>query len=68
MLNAEAFEKSGYSYVLHEEDLTSENLLKAIDIVNNDREKYVSAMETATERDATEIITKMLDELATQKN
>jgi len=25
-------------------------------------------METATERDATEIITKMLDELATQKN
>ncbi len=68
VLNAEAFEKSGYSYVLHEEELSDEKLLKAIDIVNNDREKYISAMETATERDATEIITKMLDELATQKN
>lgn len=67
VLNAEAFEKSGYSYVLHEEDLTGENLLNALKIVNNDREKYISAMETATERDATEIIVTMLDELASQK-
>ena len=68
VLNAEAFEKSGYSYVLREEELTDENLMKALKTVNNDREKYISAMETATERDATEIISKMLDELATQKN
>ena len=68
VLNAEAFEKNGYSYLLREEDLTEENLLKAIDVVNNDREKYISAMETATERDATEIIVSMLDDLAKGKN
>ena len=64
VLNAEAFEKNGYSYLLKEEELTEENLLKAVDIVNANREKYINAMETAPERDATEIITKMLDELA----
>jgi len=67
VLNAEEFEKNGYSYLLREEDLNEENLLKAVEIVNNSREKYVAAMETATERDATEIITAMLDELATNK-
>ncbi len=64
VLNAEAFEKNGYSYLLKEEELTEENLLKAVDIVNANREKYINAMETAPERDATEIITGMLDELA----
>ena len=65
MLNAEAFEKNGYSYLLKEENLTEENLLKAVDTVNNDREKYISAMSTALERDATEMIADMLNELAT---
>lgn len=64
VLNAEAFEKNGYSYLLHEEDLNETNLLKAVEIVNNDREKYIAAMETATERDATQIIASMLDEIA----
>ncbi|MBR4343059.1 MAG: undecaprenyldiphospho-muramoylpentapeptide beta-N-acetylglucosaminyltransferase [Lachnospiraceae bacterium] len=67
VLNAEAFEKNGYSYLLREEDLNEENLLKAVETVNNNREKYVAAMETATERDATEIIAGMLDELATNR-
>ena len=66
MLNAEAFEKSGYSYLLREEELNEENLLNAVRTVDNNREKYISAMETATERDATEIITGMLDELASK--
>lgn len=65
VLNAEAFEKNGYSYLLKEENLTEENLLKAVDTVNNDREKYISAMSTALERDATEMIADMLNELAT---
>ena len=68
VLNAEAYEKSGYSYVLREEELTGDKLLKAIAAVDNDREKYISAMETATERDATEIIVKLIDELASQRN
>ncbi len=66
VLNAEAFEKSGYSYLLREEELNEENLLNAVRTVDNNREKYISAMETATERDATEIITGMLDELASK--
>lgn len=65
VLNAEAFEKNGYSYLLREENLNEENLLKAVDTVNNDREKYISAMSTALERDATEMIADMLNELAT---
>ena len=68
MLNAEAFEKNGYSYLLKEENLNEENLLKAVDAVNNDREKYINAMSTAAERDATEMIAEMLDELAKGKD
>jgi len=67
VLNAEAFEKNGYSYLLREEDLSEENLLKAVETVSNNREKYISCMETATERDATKIIAGMLDDLALQK-
>lgn len=44
ILNAASFEKSGYSKVIAEEDVTNETLLDAIHDVYNHREDYIAAM------------------------
>ncbi len=64
ILNAESFEKQGYSYVLDESRLTNETLLEAINEVYDNREKYIETMKTAKQADATETIFKMIDEAA----
>lgn len=60
ILNAESFERQGYSYVLYEEDLTNETLLKAVNEVYSERDKYIEAMSSSTQQDATEIITGLI--------
>jgi UDP-N-acetylglucosamine--N-acetylmuramyl-(pentapeptide) pyrophosphoryl-undecaprenol N-acetylglucosamine transferase len=64
ILNAASFEKSGYSYVIQEEDLNTDNLFKAIDEVYGNRDKYISAMESSNLTDSTRIIIDMIEELA----
>ncbi|MCR5684880.1 MAG: undecaprenyldiphospho-muramoylpentapeptide beta-N-acetylglucosaminyltransferase [Lachnospiraceae bacterium] len=64
ILNAESFERLGYSYVLEEEKLTNETLLESIEKVYNERYKYYAAMKAATQADATGVIVKMIKELA----
>ncbi len=44
ILNAASFEKQGYSYVLKEEDLTKESLLKGVEYVFAHKQTYVDAM------------------------
>ena len=44
ILNAKSFEKQGYSYVLQEEDVTSETLLNAVNTVYSQRQTYINAM------------------------
>lgn len=44
ILNAASFEKSGYSKVIAEEDVTNETLLDAIHDVYNHRKDYIAAM------------------------
>lgn len=44
ILNAASFEKSGYSKVIAEDDVTNETLLDAIHDVYNHRENYIAAM------------------------
>ncbi len=44
ILNAESFERQGYSYVLKEEDLSVANLLQAIAEVMENKKKYIEAM------------------------
>mgnify|MGYP000845621793 CR=1 FL=1 len=44
LLNAASFEKSGYSYVLQEEELTSNTLLKAVQYVYDEREEYIQTL------------------------
>ena len=63
ILNAEAFRKNGYSYVLQEEEVTDESLLKAIKEVDASKERYIAAMNGAKESDATKIIVNMMHEL-----
>ena len=62
ILNAESFEHQGYSYVLQEEELTNDTLLKAIRYVMEHRENYVAAMEKSKLNNAIETILKLMEE------
>lgn len=44
ILNAQSFEKQGFSYVLDEDTMSDEQLLEAINMVGNKKEQYISAM------------------------
>lgn len=63
ILNAESFEKSGYSYVIQEEELNTQTLFAAIDEVYGNKEKYIKAMEESSLADSTGIILNMIEEL-----
>lgn len=52
ILNAASFEKQGFSYVIKEEDLTSEKLLAAVHYVDENKEQYKSAMAASSQQDA----------------
>ena len=56
ILNAEAFEKSGYSKVLLEKDMDTDTLIASIREVYDNRDRYTAAMENAPENGAIEAI------------
>lgn len=62
ILNAESFERQGYSYVLQEESLTNDTLLKAIYSVMEHRTDYTAAMEKSSLNHAIETILGLLKE------
>lgn len=62
ILNAESFERQGYSYVLQEENLTNDTLLKAIHSVMEHRADYTAAMEKSSLNHAIETILGLLNE------
>ncbi len=64
ILNAESFERQGFSYVLKEENVTNETLLAAVNEVYENREKYVAAMNESKLNSAIETITEMIKNLA----
>ena len=64
ILNAESFDKRGYAKLLMEENVNDTSLLSAINEVYENREKYISAMESSTQTDAITMIADMIDELA----
>lgn len=64
ILNAESFERQGFSYVLKEEDVTNETLLSAITEVYENRESFVTAMNESKLNHAIETITSMIVELS----
>lgn len=63
ILNAASFEKQGYSYVIQEEDVTEETLLKAVDTVYTKREDYIAAMNESKLADPIATIMGLVDEL-----
>lgn len=67
ILNAESFERQGYSYVLREENMTNETLLAAVEHVYGRRAGYAGAMAQAPQGDATGMIAAMIDEVRLNK-
>ena len=63
ILNAASFAEASYSYVLPQEDLTKESLIRAVDEVYNNKEHYISAMEAAPKQDAAEKICTIIKEM-----
>ena len=62
ILNAESFEKQGYSYVLQEENLTGDALKKAIDAVYQKRDAYMTAMNTSPLNSPIEKVVSIINE------
>ena len=60
LLNAASFENSGYSYVLQEEDMTDDSLLKAVQYVYDEREEYRQALKESKLNDSIKIITDLI--------
>lgn len=63
ILNAESFEKQGFSYVIQEEDLTSETLLTAVDEVFGKKDTYVKTMEESGQSDAVKKVCDIIDRI-----
>ena len=64
ILNAEAFEKAGYSYLLREENMNDDSLMEAISYVDEHRLDYLESMENAEENNAAETIADIIDRVA----
>ncbi|MGN0204424.1 MAG: undecaprenyldiphospho-muramoylpentapeptide beta-N-acetylglucosaminyltransferase [Coprococcus sp.] len=64
ILNAESFKKQGFSYLLPEEDITSEKLLAIINEVYHNRASYEKAMASSNQNQAIDIIVELIEELS----
>lgn len=63
ILNAESFERQGFAYVIHEEDLTNETLLEGVNEVFGKKDEYRQVMQNSPLTDATETIVNMIEEI-----
>ena len=63
ILNANSFKKQGYVAVLEEEQLNGDTLYDALNLLWENRESYVNAMETSPMGNSIETITGLLEEL-----
>lgn len=64
ILNAESFEKSGYSSVIKEEDLEDKLFINKLEELNKNKEKYISNMSQSNLGNAVEIIVKLIDKVS----
>ncbi|RDI45551.1 undecaprenyldiphospho-muramoylpentapeptide beta-N-acetylglucosaminyltransferase [Falsibacillus pallidus] len=63
ILNAKSFQDKGYSITLEENDLTNENLVKTIEKVFKDKEKFQSKMRESSNQDALQVIIQELNKM-----
>lgn len=64
ILNAASFERQGFSMVMQESEITEESLLAAVKKLYQERDSFVDNMRKSETSDATEMIVKLLCELA----
>lgn len=62
LLNAASFEKQGFSYLLHEEDVTDETLTEAVHHVFENQESYICSMLSNPASNAIDIIVNLCEE------
>lgn len=64
ILNAESFERQGYSYVIKEESLNSDSLIEAINYVYDNKKSYVTAMSQSELNSSIDTIVKIINDVA----
>lgn len=64
IINAHSYEKQGFSVVIEEENLSEDRLLKAIHDLYQNRQAYISTMQTSTQSNAVSIIFSLIQELS----
>ena len=64
ILNAESFEKQGFSIVINEDDLITRLLVDKVHELYDNRQKYAAAMSQCRQRDAIGTIMKLINEAA----
>lgn len=64
LLNAESFERQGYSFVLKEEDLSLTTLLPSIKTVLEAKQDYIKAMNKSELNNSIDIIIKLINQTA----
>ena len=62
ILNAESFERQGYSLVLKEEDLSVSTLLESVEKIMELKQEYVNAMNQSELNNSIETIVKLINE------
>lgn len=66
ILNAKSFEKQGFSYLLNEESMTNESLLKAIETVYDSRTNFIESMNQSELNNSIDIIIHLINEVASK--
>ncbi len=64
LLNADSFEKQGFSIVLHEDDLTTKLLVTKVHELYENRQKYYEAMDNSGQMDSIPKIMELINEAA----
>ena len=64
LLNSRSFEKQGFSVVLEEDDATGADLVKAVNNLYNNRQKYIAAMHSSDFSNGVDSIVDTISELA----
>ncbi|NMM61251.1 undecaprenyldiphospho-muramoylpentapeptide beta-N-acetylglucosaminyltransferase [Clostridium sp. P21] len=64
ILNAASFEKSGYSIVIQEEELSESILIESLETLCNNKNKYINSMENSTAKNGTEAIISTIEKYA----
>ncbi len=64
ILNAESFERQGFSYVIKEESLTSNSLLKAVETVYNNKHSYIENMSQSKLNNSIDTIINIIKEIS----